>query len=180
MKKQIVFAVLTIGAIVLGTNNIKAQTGATATTTVKMVLADVISMEAPATQVTFTYDNAAAYNTDQKQSVVDNLKVTSTKPFGIKVKANGPNFVSGTNLIPVNVMTIKPVAGGTKPMGGTRQEVPILSISDQVLIPSAPMGSQVTLNIDYIITASKASSADILGKPSGTYVQTVTYTATAL
>ena len=177
MKKQIVFAVLTIGAIVLGTNNIKAQT--TATTTVKMVLADVISMEAAATQVTFTYDNAAAYNTDQTQSVVDNLKVTSTKSFGIKVKADGANFISGANVIPVTVMTIKPVAGGTKAMGGTLSDVP-LTTAAAPLVTAAPKGSQVTLNIDYFISAGKSSSADILGKAPGTYTQTVTYTATAL
>ena len=179
MKKQIVFAVLTIGAIVLGTNNIKAQATSTATTTVKMVLADVISMEAPATQVTFTYDNAAAYNTDQTQSVVNNLKVTSTKSFGIKVKANGADFVNGTNLIPVNVMTIKPVAGGPKAMGGTPTNV-VLSTTDKVLITAAPKGSQVTLNIDYFIPSTESSSDKILGKPAGTYTQTVTYTATAL
>ena len=179
MKKQVVFTVLTIGAIVLGTNNIKAQATSTATTTVKMVLADVISMEAPASQVTFTYDNAAAYITDQKQSVVDNLKVTSTKSFGIKVKADGVNFISGTDTIPVNVMTVKPVAGGTKAMGGTQTPV-VLSTTDQVLVTAAPKGSQVTLNIDYFIPAAKSSSTDILGKPAGTYTQTVTYTATAL
>ena len=179
MKKQIVLAVFTIGAIVLGTNNIKAQKTSTAATTVKMVLADVISMEAPATQVTFTYDNAAAYNADQKQSVVDNLKVTSTKSFGIKVKADGANFTDGTNNIPVNVMTVKPAAGGTKAMGGTQAPV-VLSTTDQVLVTAAPKGSQVTLNIDYFIPSTESSSDKILGKPAGTYTQTVTYTATAL
>ena len=180
MKKQIVFAVLTIGAVVLGTNNIKAQKTSTTATTVKMVLADVISMEAPAAQVTFTYDNAAAYNTDQKQTVVDNLKVTSTKSFGIKVKADGANFTDGTNNIPVNVMTVKPVAGvGPKAMGGTQAPV-VLSTTDQVLVTAAPKGSQVTLNIDYFIPSTESSSDKILGKPAGTYTQTVTYTATAL
>lgn len=179
MRKQILFAVLTIGAIVLGTDQAKAQANtSTATTTVNMILSDVISMEASKSAVTFTYDNAAAYNTDQKQSVADNLKVTSTKPFGIKVKANGANFVSGINLIPVDVLTIKPVAGGAKPMLGTPKDV-VLSTADQVLISAAPKGSQVTLNIDYFIPSTESSSDKILGKPSGTYVQTVTYTATA-
>ena len=180
MKKQIVFAVLTIGAIVLGTNNIKAQKTSTAATTVKMVLADVISMEAPAaTQVTFTYDNAAAYNADQKQSVVDNLKVTSTKSFGIEVKADGANFISGANIIPVTVMTVKPVAGGTKAMGGTLSDVPLTTVAAP-LVTGAAKGSQVTLNIDYFIPSTESSSDKILGKPAGTYTQTVTYTATAL
>ncbi|MCX8525528.1 peptidoglycan-binding protein LysM, partial [Chryseobacterium formosus] len=41
-------------------------------------------------------------------------------------------------------------------------------------------GSALTLNLDYMIPAAKSSSSDILGKPAGTYTQTVTYTATAL
>ncbi|MCG2417937.1 peptidoglycan-binding protein LysM, partial [Aequorivita sp. F47161] len=38
----------------------------------------------------------------------------------------------------------------------------------------------VVLELDYLIPAAKSSSSDILGKPAGTYTQTVTYTATAL
>ncbi|MBD3907124.1 peptidoglycan-binding protein LysM, partial [Chryseobacterium sp. C-2] len=93
-------------------------------------------------------------------------------------KAGGANFMNGTNLIPVNVLTIKAAtAAGT--MGGTKSAV-VLSATDQTLVANAPLGSALTLNLDYTIPASKSSSSDILGKPAGTYTQTVTYTATAL
>jgi hypothetical protein len=61
------------------------------------------------------------------------LKVTSTKNFNVKVKAGGANFMNGTNLIPVNVLTIKAAtAAGT--MGGTKNAV-VLSATDQNLVP---------------------------------------------
>lgn len=76
------------------------------------------------------------------------------------------------------MLTIKAAtAAGT--MGGTKNAV-VLSATDQTLVTNAPLGSALTLNLDYTIPAAKSSSADILGKPAGTYTQTVTYTATAL
>ncbi|SHE48158.1 hypothetical protein SAMN05444408_101575 [Chryseobacterium takakiae] len=86
--------------------------------------------------------------------------------------------MNGTNLIPVDVLTIKAAtASGT--MGGTKSAV-VLSATDQTLVANAPLGSALTLNLDYTIPAAQSSSSKILGKPAGTYTQTVTYTATAL
>jgi hypothetical protein len=181
MTKQIVIAALTLGAIVLGTNNVKAQ-NTTATTTVNITLNDVISIDAGSTAigntVDFNYATAADYNSDQTINKANSLKVTSTKNFNVKVKAGGANFMNGTNLIPVNVLTIKAAtASGT--MGGTKSAV-VLSATDQTLVTNAPLGSALTLNLDYTIPAVRSSSSDILGKPAGTYTQTVIYTATAL
>ncbi|QXU49919.1 peptidoglycan-binding protein LysM [Chryseobacterium sp. D764] len=181
MKKLIVISALTFGAIILGTNNVQAQ-NTTATTTVNITLNDVISIDAGSTAigntVDFNYATAADYNSDQTITKANSLKVTSTKNFNVKVKAGGANFMNGTNLIPVNVLTIKAAtAAGT--MGGTKSAV-VLSATDQTLVSNAPLGSALTLNLDYTIPAAKSSSPDILGKPAGTYTQTVTYTATAL
>ena len=181
MKKQIVIATLAFGAILFGTNNVQAQ-NTTATTTVNITLNDVISIDAGSTaignSVDFNYVTAADYNTDQTITKANSLKVTSTKNFNVKVKAGGANFMNGTNLIPVNVLTIKAAtAAGT--MGGTKTPV-VLSATDQTLVSNAPLGSALILNLDYIIPAAKSSSSDILGKPAGTYKQTVIYTATAL
>ncbi|MDR6514607.1 peptidoglycan-binding protein LysM [Chryseobacterium camelliae] len=181
MTKQIAIAALTIGTFILGTNNTQAQ-NMTATTTVNITLNDVISIDAGSTAigniVAFNYATAADYNSDQTVTKANSLKVTSTKNFNVKVKAGGASFVNGTNMIPVNVLTIKAAAAaGT--MGGTKSAV-ILSATDQTLVSNAPLGSALTLNLDYTIPATKSSSSDILGKPAGTYTQTVTYTATAL
>jgi len=180
MKKQLIIATLALGAIVFGTNNAQAQ-NSTATTTVNIILADVISIDngsvAIGGEVAFNYVTAEDYNTSTTVNVPNSLIVTSTKNFDVKVKADGANFTNGTNVIPVNVLTIKAATGGT--MAGTQNSV-VLSTTDQVLIANAPLGSALKLNLDYEIPAAKSSSPDILGKPAGTYTQTVTYTATAL
>ena len=181
MKKQIAIAALTFGAVLFGTNKVQAQ-NTTATTTVNITLNDVISIDAGSTAigntVDFNYATAADYNADQTVSKANSLKVTSTKNFSVNVKAGGAGFVNGTNLIPVNVLTIK-AAAASGTMGGTKAAV-VLSETDQALVTNAPLGSALTLNLDYTIPAAKSSSSDILGKPAGTYTQTVTYTATAL
>ncbi|MGN7863863.1 peptidoglycan-binding protein LysM [Chryseobacterium sp. 22458] len=181
MTKQIAITALTFGAIILGTNNVQAQ-NTTATTAVNITLNDVISIDAGSTAiggtVAFNYVTAADYNSDQTITKANSLKVTSTKNFNVKVKAGGPNFVNGLNSIPVEVLTIKAAtAAGT--MGGTKNDV-VLSAGEKTLVANAPLGSALTLNLDYIIPAAKSSSSDILGKPAGTYTQAVTYTATAL
>ncbi|WP_026812566.1 hypothetical protein [Arenibacter certesii] len=180
MKKQIITATLALGAILLGTNNVKAQNH-TATTTVNIILSDVISIDAGSVAnggiVDFNYVTAADYNSTKTVNVPESLIVTSTKNFDVKVKADGASFTDGTNNIPVNVLNIKAATGGS--MAGTQNTIE-LSTTDQVLIGNAPLGSALTLDLDYEILAAKSSSADILGKPAGTYTQTVTYTATAL
>jgi len=182
MKNSFKIAALTFGAIVLGTFTAQAQEKNTATTTVNITLNDVISIDTGSTAgggtIGFNYASAADYNSAQTVAQASALKVTSTKNFNVKVKAGGLNFVNGTNLIPVNVLTIK-AAAASGTMGGTKNTV-ILSAEDQNLVTNAPLGSALVLNLDYTIPAAKSSSADILGKPAGTYTQTVTYTATAL
>lgn len=180
MKKQIIFTALTLGAIVLGTSTVKAQKH-TATTAVNIILNDVISIDAGSVAnggaVDFNYVTAEDYNTAKTSIVANSLIVTSTRNFDVKVKADGAKFNNGTNNIPVDVLTIKAATGGT--IAGTQNTV-VLSTTDQTLIKNAPLGSALTLNLDYTIPAAKSSSADILGKPAGTYTQNVTYTATAL
>ncbi|KPE52758.1 hypothetical protein [Chryseobacterium indologenes] len=181
MTKQIVITALTIGAIILGTHNVLAQ-NTTATTTVNITLNDVISIDAGSTAiggtVAFNYVTAADYNSEKTVAQASALKITSTKVFNVKVKAGGPTFVNGSNSIPVDVLTIK-AAAASGTMGGTKNDV-VLSAGEKKLVENAPLGSALTLNLDYIIPAAKSSSSDILGKPAGTYTQTVTYTATAL
>ncbi len=181
MTKQIAIITLTIGEIILGTNHVQAQ-NTTATNTVSITLNDVISMDAGSTAsggtVVFNYVTAADYNSDQAITKTNSLKVTSTKNFNVKVKAGGPTFVNGSNSIPADVLTIKAASSSWK-YGRNKNDV-VLSPGERTLVANAPLGSALTLNLDYIIPAVKSSSSDMLGKPAGTYTQTVTYTATAL
>ena len=182
MKKQIIIAAFTLGAFVLGTTQTQAQTGTNsnaAKTTVNLILADVISIDSGAAVggvVDFNYTTSADYNNAKNVTVAESLVITSSKNFDVKVKADGPNFVNGTNNIPVNVLQIKAATGGT--MVGTFLPI-TLSIVDQKLVGNATLGAKKSLSIDYSISAEKAPTV-LLGKPAGTYTQEVTYTATAL
>lgn len=157
-----------------------ASAQVSATTNVNIILADVISIDAGSVAiggaVDFNYLNATDYNESKNVTVPNSLIVTSTKNFTINVKAVGENFVNGSNVIPVDVMQIKAVAGGT--MVGTLNDI-TLSTTDQVLVANATLGAQKSLSIDYSISALNAQTI-LLGKAPGTYTQQVTYTATAL
>ena len=181
MKNQILISALALAAIVFAGNNVMAQ-NQSATTKVNINLSDVISINKQSVAngglVEFNYKTAEDYNSTKRTNVPGSLIVTSTKSFDINVKANGANFVKGSDVIPVDVLTIEPVKGGTTTMNGTPSSV-VLSTSDQKLISGADLGSSLVLELDYVIPKEKSSSSDILGKPAGTYTQTITYTATA-
>ena len=178
MKNQFVIAALALGAFVLGTNTIQAQ--ATASTNVNIILADVISIDAGSVAnegiVNFNYTTSADYNAAKNVTVPSSLIVTSSKNFDVKVKAEGTDFKNGANLIPVNVLDVEAVVGGT--MAGTYKKI-TLSTTDQLLVSNATLGAKKTLSIDYSISAVKAQTV-LLGKAPGTYTQKVKYTATAL
>ena len=179
MKKQIVIAALALGAFVLGTNTIQAQT-TTPSTTVNIILADVISIDAGSMAtngiVDFNYVTSADYNGAKNVMVPSSLVITSSKNFDVKVKAEGASFTNGTNVIPVDVLQVKAVTGGS--MVGTFNTI-TLTTADQTLVSNATLGAGKSLNIDYSISALKAQTV-LLGKAPGTYTQKVKYTATAL
>ena len=102
--------------------------------------------------------------------------ITSSKNFDVKVKADVPNFSDGTNFIPLNVLQIKASAQGLGASAGFADIT--LSLEDQPLVTNAPLGAKRTFSIDYSISAAKAQT-ELLGKPVGTYIAKVTYTATA-
>ncbi|KVV15131.1 peptidoglycan-binding protein LysM [Flavobacterium sp. TAB 87] len=152
-----------------------------ASTSVNIILADVLSIDSESTAnggaIDFRYETVADYNSQKTATVPKSLVITFSKAFDVKVKANGAYFENGTNLIPINVITIRRNESST--LSGTSTPV-VLSTLDQVLVGGAALGSKLQLDLDYIIPQSKSSSTDILGKPAGTYTQTVTYTASAL
>jgi len=155
--------------------------GQEASTTVNIVLADVFSIDSESNaidgSVNFTYNSVEDYNSEQTVTIANSLVLTFSKPFDIKVRADGAYFENGDHKIPVNVITIRPNESSTV----TGTPIPVeLSSSDQVLIESSSLGSKLHLDLDYIIPQSRASSNDILGKPAGNYTQIIVFTATAI
>ncbi|MCZ4317486.1 peptidoglycan-binding protein LysM [Aequorivita viscosa] len=152
-----------------------------ATTTINLTLTDVLSIElgsvANGGMVDFQYDNVSEYNSEKTTTVPNSLIITFSKPFDLKVKANGANFENGSNVIPVDVLTIR--RNESSQLTGVSAPV-VLSTQDQVLITGADRGSKLNLDLDYIIPQARSSSTDIMGKPAGIYTQKVTYTLTAI
>lgn len=179
MRKQLIIAALSLAAFGFGTNIVQAQDSDQVGTTVNIILADILSIDegsvASEGAVDFNYVNTNDYNSDKSVTVPNSLVIISSKNFDVKVKSEGANFISGQNAIPVDVLKIKAVPGGT--LVGTLKEI-TLSTDDQLLVSNATLGSRKSLNIDYSISAEKAAKV-LLGKPLGTYMQKVTYTATA-
>ncbi|WP_343658347.1 peptidoglycan-binding protein LysM [Chryseobacterium sp.] len=180
MKNQIFIAALSLGAIVLGTKWVKAQHSEQLSTTVNIILSDVIAMDigsvASEGAVDFNYGSTKDYNSSKNIIIPNSLVIISSKNFDVKVKSEGAHFVSGANVIPVDILQVKAIPGGS--LMGILNEV-TLSTTDQVLVSNASLGSKQSLNIGYSISAEKASRV-LLGKPQGTYTQKITYTATAL
>ncbi len=176
-KNPILIATILLGFLNAVNYSAQAQE---AKTRINLVLADVISIDsgsaAKGGSVDFQYESVSDYNSEKTTTVDNSLIITFTKPFDLKVKANGEYFESGSNLIPVNVLTIK--RNESSNMTGTSSPI-ILSTQDQVLVSGIGHGSKLTLDLDYVIPQARSSSLDILGKPGGNYTQTVTYTATA-
>ena len=180
MKKQIFIIALSLGAIALGTNQIMAQSSEQVSTSVNIILSDVIAMDigsvASEGSVDFNYGSTKDYNSSKNVTVPNSLVIISSKNFDVKVKSEGAHFVSGANVIPVDILQVKAIPGGS--LVGTLNEV-TLSTTDQVLVSNASLGTKQSLNIAYSISAENASKV-LLGKPQGTYTQKITYTATAL
>ncbi|MDR6465333.1 peptidoglycan-binding protein LysM [Chryseobacterium sediminis] len=180
MKKQIVITALFLGAIAIGSNQVLAQNSDKVSTSVNIILSDVIAMDigsvASEGTVDFNYGSTKDYNSSKNVTVPNSLVIISSKNFDIKVKSEGTHFVSGANVIPVDILQVKAIPGGS--LVGTLNEV-TLSTADQVLVSNASVGTKQSLNIAYSISSENASKV-LLGKPQGTYTQKITYTATAL
>lgn len=164
--------------LLLSSTSAKSQE---ASTSINIVLSDVLSIDSESAanggSVDFLYETVEDYNSEKIATVPKSLVITFSKDFDVKVKASGEYFEDGSNRIPVNVITIRRNESSTV----TGASVPVvLSTADQVLVGGSALGSQLQLDLDYIIPQSKSSSEDILGKPAGNYQQTVIYTATAL
>lgn len=175
MKQKSLNIALAITVLLFG---ISATRGQTATTTVNLVLADVISidLEATASSIAFKYETAEDYTNTKSTTSLKSLIINSSTNFEVKVKADGENFNNGTYNIPVNVLQIKALPEGS--MQGIFSTI-TLSTSNQKLIISAEKGLRKSVTLEYSISAEKAATV-LLGKTPGSYTQTVTYTATEI
>ncbi|MGY0038939.1 hypothetical protein [Pedobacter sp. NJ-S-72] len=122
--------------------------------------------------VTLTVNTTANYQQGVTTTMPNHVKVSSTVPYNVTVKANSSVLSSSGGIqIPVGVITIEGMTGqtGITPV--------VLSASPQQIITSADPTIDRFLNLQYRIPSTQTSN--LLNKTAGSYNTTITYTIVA-
>lgn len=184
MKRNLISSAILVTFLSISFS-LKAQTPRSITTKISINLADVVSIS-PNSNITtepvsFQYKNESDYRQSKTIARDSYLIITATQTFDVKVRADGSNFIgegsAAGSFIPVNVLTVE-VSSNTDLPGATFSTIN-LSPADQNIITAAERGTEKHVTVKYIIPEAKSQSPDILGKPGGNYVQTLTYTVAA-
>lgn len=141
-------------------------------TTLVVNVADMASVVVNQNDVNLVFESAADYKNGVQVVMPAHLSISATSPYDVFVQAGSSSLKNGSNSIPVTALQVSIESGdvieSTAPLSlaGTRQRMlNILPVIDR------------TVNVRYSITAAEA--AKLLGKASGTYTTTVTYTLVA-
>lgn len=147
----------------------------TTTVDLKVITSDLAELIVAPSQpnITFNYNSAASYTQSNTIPLTGHLTLSKTTPYIVTVKASAANLTLGatTNQIPVNIITIEPMAGQTG------LNTIALSAAPQTLISASSPVIDRQINLQYRIPSSQNSN--LVGKPSGSYETTVTYTLVA-
>lgn len=135
-------------------------------------VADLGELRLNTAAVKLTFENSSNYLQGVYTDVANQLTISKTTPYDLSVKAQSAYFTMGQEGIPVNVLSIGPAVGQ---LG--MQTVESLSTQSQSLISAGIPTIDRNLSLRYRIPATK--TAQLLGKPQGTYTATITYTLTA-
>ena len=122
--------------------------------------------------VTLTVNTTANYQQGVTTTKPNHVKVSSTVPYNVTVKASSSVLSSSGGVqIPVGVITIEGMTGqtGVTPI--------VLSASPQTIISSANPIVDRLLNLQYRIPSAQTSN--LLNKTAGSYNTTITYTIVA-
>jgi hypothetical protein len=141
--------------------------------TLNVVLSDVRSIKVnPAqTSVQLSFNNATDYQNGVNSSQVAHLEVTSTGGYQVTVKASGPSLQNGTNVIPVNTITLTPTLSAGYTDAGLAFQTITLSATQQEMITTPNGSPKMVFDVKY--TAS--GGQPYIDKPAGTYVTTITF-----
>ncbi|MBB5622303.1 hypothetical protein HDE69_003378 [Pedobacter cryoconitis] len=122
--------------------------------------------------VTLTVNTTANYQQGVTTTKPNHVKVSSTVPYNVTVKASSSVLSSSGGVqIPVGVITLEGMTGqtGITPI--------VLSASPQTIITSANPTIDRLLNLQYRIPSAQTSN--LLNKTAGSYNTTITYTIVA-
>jgi len=104
---------LTIALIITGLVSANAQTSATASQTVTLILKNTISINiTSATGTDFSFDNTTEYSNGITNTNASTLEVKSNRPWAVSVKTATANFSGPAATMPASVLGVR-LNGGT-------------------------------------------------------------------
>ena len=134
-------------------------------------VADMASVVVNQNDVNLVFKTAADYKNGVYIDMPAHLTLSATSPYDVFVQTGSSSLKNGTNSIPVTALQVS--VNSTDPLETTPLN---LAATRQRMLSILPVIDK-KVNIRYAITAAQA--AKVLGKASGTYTTTVTYTLVA-
>ncbi|WP_300597745.1 hypothetical protein [Niabella sp.] len=144
------------------------------TVAVNVELKDVtgVSPVAPtgSNEVNFVYETTADYNSEKTVEIANQFRVTSTKPYDIKVHGTADFTAGGGSSLPLSILKLAArITGGTSfPADITPTQ------TDQTLISGT-----ATLDQGFDVQYKIPQNAALLTATKTTYTTNIVYTATA-
>ncbi|MEJ7740676.1 MAG: hypothetical protein WKF97_24940 [Chitinophagaceae bacterium] len=159
--KKVIFS---IAIILSGLISLKAQTSATASQTVTLILKNAISINiTSATGTNFTFNNSDEYLNGETNASATTLQVQSNRPWAVTVKTTSANFsgpAAPAAPMPSSVL-------GVRLNGGTT----FAALSTTATALTSGERGNASFSVDYKATPGFTYDA-------GTYAISVVYTAT--
>lgn len=142
------------------------------TTNLQLTVAKISELVIPAsTVVNMNFNSASTYQKGLSAALSNPVTLSSTVPYQVTVRAGG-NFSSGTTTIPAGVVIVEAAPSETSTVTPV-----VLSTSPQLLVNGTTAVIDRTLNLQFRIPATQ--TANLLGKPAGTYANTVIFSLVA-
>jgi len=144
---------------------------ATTTSNVQVVVPRLLELLVQTNDIVFNVNSINAYKNGLTVAMPNPVVLSSTVPYSLSVRASGDFTLSAGNTIPVGAVTIEGAAGQT---GVT--SLPLTNTLQTIISGASPQIDR-SINLQYRIP--EAASNALIGKSSGTYQNTITFTLTA-
>lgn len=163
--RKISLIILAIVAICAGKSFAQSTGSATLSTTIANVLVMTYT-SAPA----FVFDDETDYTSGMTVNEPAAITVTSNRPFDVSVQASAANL---TKLLSADVIAVSNFTVNASGDDGNAVNALALSSSAQTIVDEAPAATLKAIDLSYATSGGSA----FLGKETGSYTVTLTYTA---
>jgi hypothetical protein len=143
----------------------------TLASTVIVNVADMAEIKVNQTDVNLAFRTAADYKNGVRVDMPAHLTMSATSPYDLHIKASNASLTNGSNSIPVSALQIS-----ASTSDGLQMEPLTLSSTRQRMFSFLPVIDK-PFTITYSIKAAEA--AKLIGKATGTYTTSITYSLVA-